>query len=174
MRLSVLNDRTSPILPDGSQANRLSGFNDLGEEFTILRKVRTDTIMIAASYPSRLPMWDQKRKAAIGPACLAGIVRAFTTPATEHGGACRIAATNIKFSGRSGCSLTSTARTFSAFGSCEQATVQHKAQGAPPSMGFAARIAGQPKCPFTTCVAGPAWQKPRPAHPQNGEARRPV
>jgi hypothetical protein len=70
MRLSVLNDRTSPILPDGSQADRLSGFNDLGEEFTILRKVRTDTIMIAASYPSRLPMWDQKRKAAIGPACL--------------------------------------------------------------------------------------------------------
>ena len=34
-------------------SHRLSGYNDLGEEIAIPRKLRTDTLMITASYPSR-------------------------------------------------------------------------------------------------------------------------
>lgn len=103
-----------PDIPDPPRrqpGNTLSGFIDLGEEFTIPRKLRTDTIMTTASYPSRLPMWDRKRKGSDRTGLLAGIVRASTIPLCGGWRACRTAATNIKFSGRSGCSPTSAVHT---------------------------------------------------------------
>lgn len=110
MRLSVLNDRTSPILPDGSQATRYqdSSISARNSQFP------------ASS--GRIPSWQLLRilpdfqcgiesaKAVIGPACWPGSC-AHPPPLCGGWRACRTAATNIKFSGRSGCSPTSAVHT---------------------------------------------------------------
>jgi hypothetical protein len=172
-----------PDIPDPPRrqpGDTLSGFIDLGEEFTIPRKLRTDTIMATASYPSRLPMWDRKRKGSDRTGLLAGIVRASTTPLCGGWRACRTAATNIKFSGRSGCSPTSAVHTLCRVWQVrkgDRAAQKPKKAAAgfrcltPPLYGIHADC-GLSDAPFTTCAAGPAWQKPRPARPQNGEASR--
>lgn len=131
MRRSVLNDRTSSDSARRQPGDTLSGFIDLCEEFTIPRKLRTDTIMATASYPSRLPMWDRKRKGSDRTGLLAGIVRASTTPLCGGWRACRTAATNIKFSGRSGVPRHPPSTLYAAFGSCEKAIAQRKSRRKP-------------------------------------------
>jgi len=55
--------------------------NDLGVEFAVPRKLRTDTTMTTASYPSSTPRWDRKRGHQIRPASPAGIVHIRYAPA---------------------------------------------------------------------------------------------
>jgi hypothetical protein len=50
--------RSEPDAPDPARrqpGGTLAEFNELGEESAIPRKVRTDTIITTASYPSRRP-----------------------------------------------------------------------------------------------------------------------
>lgn len=180
MRRSVLNDRTSSDPARRQPGDTLSGFIDLCEEFTIPQApdgYHHGNCFVSFQTSNAGSKAQRQRSNR-----LVGRDRArIHYPLCGGWRACRTAATNIKFSGRSGCSQTSAVHTLCRVWQLrkgDRAAQKPKKAAAgfrcltPPSLRDRHADCGQSKAPFTTCAAGPAWQKPRPARPQNGEASR--
>lgn len=163
--------------PAGRQpTDTVSGFNDLGEEFAVPRKVRTDTIMTTVSYPSSTQREIESadlRSVRLGQP---GSRAHPPSPPRKSCEAHRIAATNINFSVRSGCSRRSRPGHWTASGQDRIPTLQRNNAGKPKpnSIVLCWRHTHGRRIkrvqPVMTCAAGPAWQRPRLVRRRSDEA----